>query len=492
MQAPAGEDPPSPAAELPRSRLNLVALLAALVTLDLTVGRMFLKLLPAEADLPNPALVRIVQTGHRFAGQLAAVLGWMVLVAALFVLGRRRYYRASTRLSLLFVGSVLAALVGIGLFSKIPGVLLLHLYLSFFFVGASVLLAILVSGAALHIRIGLVLLLVPAGVRYVVSINDRFATFLGWARRADLLPYVDGGLVVATALALLLLRPRRSHQAFALGLSLVVTAAAALLVRTHWDLAQRIAQYGFGLELPLQPWSAIAYCVAFGALLFVVTTHLQGDERDQLRAYGLLLLITNGLQLHWPSQLAIAAVGLLCLLESVTRPVSDPYRKDEIEELLRRAAVAAGASTVNLTGEGGGEAARLVGSLDGAPIEVVVQWRLGALASVDVTIASAPPRDPPFSLEYVEAPHLGPRADGPRLLLDDAELDAAFRVYDRRSVAAQLLDEQTRLGLLSTCRGWLAVWPQRGLRYRAKELARHPAALAETIGLLGLLWRRAA
>ncbi len=475
-----------------RSRLNLVALLALLVTVDLAVGRIFLRLVPADAELGNPLFLRVLRAAHGFVGQLAAVFGWLVLVAALLVIGRRSYYRASTRLSLILVGSVLAALVAVGLFGKIPGQLLLHLYLSFFFVAASAVLALLGTPAPLATRLGVVLLLLPAGLHYLVTLNDRFATFLGWSRRGDLLPIIDGGLLVGAALAMMLMRPRGARRAFAYVLALVVTAAATALVRTHWDIAQRIALNGFGLELPLIPAYASAYCIGLGAVIFLISAHLNGDDPDQLRAYGLLLLVANGLQLHWPSQLAIAAVGLLCLLESMARPDPNAYARAEIDALLRHAAVAVGTPTVSVTGPPGHEAARLAGTVAGAPVELAIAFRHGALALLEVTVASAPPRDPPFSIEHVAASHLGPRADGPRLFLDDIDLDRDLLIYDRRSVGALIFDDSARQALLVLCKGWLGVWPQRGLRYRARALPRHEQGLAETVALLGALWQRVA
>lgn len=485
---------PTAAPDAPRARMNLVGLLALLVTVELAMGRIFLKLLPADAaEGPSPLFLRALTGVHRFVGHLAAVLAWFVLAAALIVITRRTYYRASTRFSLVFVGSVLTALVGIGLVAKIPGALLLHLYLSFFFVAASAWMALLASRVPASLRLGLSLILLPAGAHYLIAINDRFATFLGWERRGDWLPYVDGALLLGIALGTVLLRPRRTRVAFALGLGVTLAAATAMLVQTHWDLAHRVAQHGFGLELPLNPIVSLGYAVGFGAALFLISLHLNGDDREQLRGYGLLLLVANGLQLHWPSQLAIAAIGILCLLESVARPDGEVYRAEEIEELLRYGGAAIGAGSVSMSGTADDQTARVVGQLEtGALVEVLLRWRHGMLDDLTVTIASAPPRDPPFSLEHIDSDDLGPRADGPRVLLDDLDLDRHFLVFDRRSVGAHLFDDTTRGQILSLCRGWLGVWPQRGLRYRANALPRSATALSDTLLMLGGLWRRVA
>lgn len=480
---------PSPAASPAPSRLNLAALLAVIVLVDLSFGRIFAKLLPSDGDMLPSAVLAALRWGTRFVGQLAAVLGWLLLVFMLATLARRNYYRRSTRVSLLFIGSVFSALVGVGLFARIPGALLLHLYLSFLFLAGSAILAILASRAPSGERLGVVILLLPIAAHFGLSLNDRFATFFGWSRQSDLIPYVDSAVLVGAAAAAGLFRPRRHHYAAPIAIAIVFAGLAATLVLTHWDIAQRIALNGFGLELPMQLGSALVYCVGLGTLVYAITINLLGEPRDQLRAYGLCILVANGVQLYWPSQLGIAMVGLFCLLEAAARPDDAGWSRDAQEASLRTAAVAAGAAQVTFNGEPGDESARLVGARDDQPVEVIVEWRGGRIENIEIALGGAPPRDPPFTLE-ARGTSNGPRADAPRLHFDDEALEQEFVCHDRKSVAATILDPLTQAKLRIDCRGWLAVWPQRGVRYRASRLSGRPDALASTVEMVVAVWER--
>ena len=48
----------------------------------------------------------------------------------------------------------------------------------------------------------------------------------------------------------------------------------------------------------------------------------------------------------------------------------------------------------------------------------------------------------------------------------------------------QLLDDATRARLQKLCAGWLGVWPQRGVHYRARTVAGGEDALPLLIELL--------
>src|SRR5207249_1120708 len=93
-----------------------------------------------------------------------------------------------------------------------------------------------------------------------------------------------------------------------------------------------------------------------------------------------------------------------------------------------------------------------------------------------------PPRNPPLSLER-RGQRLGPRADG-HVLSEDAELDRAILLFDRRGAAAPILDAEMRARMLVHLQGWLGVWPQRGAHYRARHLDSEAMSLANLVTLL--------
>jgi hypothetical protein len=193
------------------------------------------------------------------------------------------------------------------------------------------------------------------------------------------------------------------------------------------------------------------------------------------------------LQLTLPYQVALAALGLLCLADAAVRPSARALTREQFEHLIKEAAASVGAPRVTVTGPYGSEAVRLLAPHDTFPLGLVIQRRAGAIDEIEVVVGDVPPREPPFTLERRDAGRLGPRGEGDLVEIGDAAFDGAFRLRDRRDVGARLLDDTARARLLEHCHGWLGVWPRSGLRYRARRADNLPQLLQ----LLSELARRA-
>jgi hypothetical protein len=175
----------------------------------------------------------------------------------------------------------------------------------------------------------------------------------------------------------------------------------------------------------------------------------------------------------------------LCLLESAVRPELRALSTEAFDSVVRIGAAALGAKSVSLVGETGHEVARVSSPVQtGVPVALVLRRRAGVVDDLEISIGEVPPRDPPFSLERRGARGLGPRAEGGPVETGDLEFDRAFVMRDHRSVGARFLHDSTRAQLLELADGWLGVWPQRGLRYHASELAEGEEMLAKLISLL--------
>jgi hypothetical protein len=174
------------------------------------------------------------------------------------------------------------------------------------------------------------------------------------------------------------------------------------------------------------------------------------------------------------------------------RAAGDPLTREAFENIVRRGAASVGAPQVILTGADGYETVRLHGPpKGGAPLTLALSRQAGLISVVDVTVGESLPRDPPFTVERRGSARLGPRADGPLIETADADFDRAFSVRDRRGLNGKLLDDATRARLSQLCTGWLGVWPQRSVRYRAESLAGGEDALPLLIELLRDLAARA-
>jgi hypothetical protein len=199
-----------------------------------------------------------------------------------------------------------------------------------------------------------------------------------------------------------------------------------------------------------------------------------------------------GFDMEAPFQMTLAALGLLSIAESVVRSGGTPMSREDFENLMRRGAAAVGAPQVILTGASGYETVRLRSQQPGLPVALSVSRSAGHISGVDVVVGEALPRDPPFTVERRDAGRLGPRADGPAIETGDAEFDQSFATRDRRGLNAALLDDATRARLGALCTGWLGVWPQAGVHYRARTVAGGEDALPLLIELLRDLASRAA
>lgn len=498
---------PEPAPAPPSlSRLPLEALLAGVAFLELGLNRVLSRLIHLEFLQPRSGLTRAIDTVGLFAFQLVSVLGVMVLGAGILrVALYGREFRPGARASFPFVGAVFMTLAVLGICVRLPQNLHFHLHLSFLFLVMLMVLATLASHATASVKLGTVFLFGAVALRLVPAMLGRL-----WQRpplTASQSELVGHGVMVLIAVGALWLIPRRGRTRLAAVLTWIVVCAAALLIRRDWETAARVAAYGFGVELPIQPWGQLLCLGALAAAVYTTVRLLLHRGTQRLRGYGLVLLASGGLQLDLPYQLALVALGFLCLTESAVRVDGTPLTREAFDELVRRAAGSVGAPKVTVTGAPGYEVARLTSALVPAersdqsdapatpPVQVVLSRRAGVISDVQVTVGEAPPRDPPFSIEHRAAAGLGPHAAGNRVETDDPAFDRTFTVHDKRGAGAALLDEDTRARFTRHVTGWLGVWPQRGVRYRTSELpggAQNDDALPSLIAFLRELAARTA
>jgi hypothetical protein len=461
-------DSPRPSAT---SRVSLVAVLAAVAFVELVLNRVLGRLLHLEFLQPRSPGMRVFDDLSYFSFQLlsvAAVLLFAAGIARVAIVGKE--FRSGARASLPLVGAVFLVLAALGVVVRLPQNLVFHLQLSFLFVLLLLLLSTVASPATLRVKLGTVFLFLGIALRLAPQMAFRLNVF------EEPSPLVRDLLQVSSLSAIaagtLLFVPRRRSTRLAPILTWLVVCGAALLIRRDWETAARVAAYGFGLELPIQPWGQLIILATLAATLYATVRLLVVPGTHRLRGFGVVLLFLAGLELSAPGQLAVAALGFLCLAASAVRVDGAPLTREAFERLVKSGAAALGAQQVTITGTTGDEVARLHSPADaGKPITVVLSRRSSTLREVEVTVGETPPRDPPFTVEHGAAPRLGPRASGARVETGEAAFDAAFDVHDQRSAGTSLLDDATRAQLTSHLRGWLGVWPQRGVRYRAAELA---------------------
>ena len=476
------------------ARFPLVAVLAGVALGEFLINRIIGHLLPFDPLAPRGFWRHAFADTRLFLYELTAVLSVLLLAAALVrvAVGGDRY-RIGARLSLSLVGLVCVLLSALGAVVELPGDLFFHLHLSFTFLSLLIVLSIVAARAPARVRLGSVILFLPVALHFAA----RFVRRVSLAPELTATPLqleaiAQATLAAAAVVAVPCFAARRRGVRLALGLAAVLVGAAAVLVRVDWETAARVAAYGFGVALPMAPWALVVYLLALGGFSFTIVTLLMSPGPERLRGWGLLLFGLGGLDQQAPFQMTLAAIGLLCIAESVVRAAGAPMTRDAFETVVRRGAAAVGAPQVVLTGTSGYETVRLnAPPTAGLPVALTIARSAGLISRIDVVVGEAVPRDPPFTLERRDSARLGPRADGPTIETGDPEFDHAFVTRDRRGLNVQLLDDPTRARLGALCQGWLGVWPQRGVHYRARAIAGGEDALPLLIELLRDLAARA-
>jgi hypothetical protein len=468
----------------------VVVILGGIALLELVTNRIVARLLRTEFLQPRSSLTRALDDIGLFAFQFLSVLGLMVLIAGIGrVMVAGQEFRPGARMSLPIVGGVFVALSSLAMLVKLPGNLLFHLHLSFLFVTLLLALAVLASHASVAVKLGVVSLVAATGVKLVPAMMARLSAEPRFSALAnDVFSYTALALIVTGSI---LFVPRRGRLRAAPVITFLVVCGAAVLVRADWETAYRVAMYGFGVELPIHPWGQLAVLAALAATLYSTLSLLSVPGVHRLRGYGLMLLTLGGLSLELPAQLTLVALGFLCVAESAVRSDGKPIAREAFEQVVRRAAALIGAQQATITGTPGFEMARLHAPGDGR-LTVQIARRAGVISEVEIALGEVPPRDPPFCVELRSNAGLGPHEPGARVETGDAAFDRAFLVHDRRGAGAALLDDDMRKRMSELVTGWLAVYPQRGVIYRATSLPSGDDSLATLVTFVKEIAQRTA
>jgi hypothetical protein len=470
-------------------------MLVGVALAELALNRIFGHLIALDPFQARGFWRRALMDTRLFLYELVAILSAMMLGSALArIAATGDRYRIGARVSFSLVGIVVVVLSALGAVAELPPDLFFHLHMSFAFLALLITLSVVAARTQARLRLGAFILFLPIALHFGALLARRISPVPELTSTPlELEAVAQAMLAAAAVVSVPCFASRRRGVRLGLGLAALFVGATAVLVRLDWETASRVAAYGFGLVLPMAPWALIVYLLALGGFVFTVTTLLSSTGAEKLRGYGLLLYGVAGFDQESPFQMTLAALALLSIAESVMRGEGTPLSRETFENLLRRGAAAVGAPQVMLTGASGYETVRLLSQqATGLPVTLSVSRSAGHVSGVDVVVGEALPRDPPFTVERRDAGRLGPRADGPAIETGDAAFDHSFATRDRRGLNAKLLDDATRARLGALCTGWLGVWPQRGVHYRARTLAGGDDALPLLVELLRDLASRAA
>jgi hypothetical protein len=458
-----------------RAQPSLVALLLTLVALELLVRRILGPLLHIDLLAPAGRARDFADVAGFFFYQAATVLG--ILLATLG-LGRLlifpSYIPRGAKVGVAVLTVAYVPLLILGTWRPLPGPLEAYLQASFtVLVLLLVLAGLLAPGRHGRARLGLVVVAVPLVLRLAATLGLRLTQ--STAGTPALLFWIGEVCAVAAGgLMLPCFAPPRLRLGAAPVIALVAAVAAGVVAIENWEMAARVAAYGFGLQLPASKVGVALYALALGVWLLTTLSLIGRPGTLRLRGIGLGLVGLSGFQLEQPFQLAATLVGVLCLVESITRQ-SPRTTGEGWRALIRQIAAAIGAREVEVAGDEGYETARVrvrrtAGELE-AEVEVAFGRSGGELSHAEVVIGHAPSEEaPPVALTRRGTPKLG-RTRGEEVATGDLDFDEAFRIYDARHLTDRdrVLDDDLRPRLIEALDGWLAVWPGAGVRYRTRN-----------------------
>jgi hypothetical protein len=447
-------------------QMSLVGLLAAALLLELLLHRVGSRLLHEDVLVP-PRLGLVIDAGGRFlfffASLLAVVLaaggfGRFALASSLVPRGARLATAAPATLFLL--------LAMVGTCVRLRGALAIYLQGSFTALVTLVTLAAVLGRVSRRRRFGLVVLVLPLGLRFA-------GIFLEAGRSAESgrtmglygqLAVVAGGLMLPVCFGVLP-RGRRGWFAVLLAAGVLVAALAAQL--EDREMVARLGAYAFGIELPLERLVGGLFALSLAAWVWVVVGRVAGPGTSRLVGMGLGLIGLAGYQLHQPGYLAASLTGFLCLAMAGEREQRAMGASPSWRLALGKMAETLGFTEV---GEAAG-AVRMRGERGGHKVEIRLGQQAGELPQLEIVCGHAPAEEPaPLSLTRLGTDRLG-KAEGELVETGDLVFDAAFRVRDARVLTGPdlILTDEIRRDLVEVVEGWLGVWPGQGTCYRVRE-----------------------
>ncbi len=460
----------------PRSGPSLIFFVALLGLLELLLNRV-LGALPFIDLLPRHGRELVLLAG-RFAHEWAFALTAIVLGLAL---GRIATGRAglliATRVSLVLVGSVELTLAFIEHVDSLPGRLLIDQQLGQFSFALLTVLVVFLRPCKWRHKLGAVALLVP------IALSLGAAVGLGPSGiPLRTLAEISAAVAAPICAACFLPTAREAHLRIGAFVALFLTVAMLLLLREDWATTSRLSARVFAMDLPVTPWQSRLYLVALGAMLFTTVSLFTGPARSRLTGSGLLLILLGGLSVADPYHALVCLLGFLCVADAVgeTEPL---LTIADFKALCAELGSALGSDKLEVHQRPFTQVAKI----HSAQATLFVVRRNHRLHRFEILLGDPPLRHPSLSIAHQDSTRLGPSADAPSVRIGDPDFDAQFVIHDRRGTGSALLDEATRQQIAANLRGWLGIWPQRGLRYTAHEVSRGPALLAQ----LALLRRMA-
>lgn len=485
----------------------LTQLLLVVTVVELAMYRLAVPALRPSGDTAPPGWHQALNYVGLFLFYFATALALGILFFRLARAVRRdELYAAVARYPLVLFGAVFVGFALINTVTVPTGGLSFSLELSFALALAALIVAQVTRAGDIGAKIGLALLCAPLLIHFVgvaraqLLVTDE-VVFSGLPERVKSLG--QWALVVAALVSPYCFSPRPFFRSAARVGPLVVGAfvglIGALVLRQNYEVGMELAYRGLGIDIgPMAPTSMIAlYLMALGALAWTLTACFTSESvaRRQI-GVGVGLVFVGGYAFAWPLQYVVSMVGLLTIGDAArtapqqergatsnqTRykapPISAEVWQSYLSAVVERLRALVGSdkpvTVVTVSPEDDVARSHIVAELDGVPVRLQIERDHGSIVAIDIGCGELGDgdADPEWTLfARSDDKRLGAHPEPPRCPAretptGDAAFDARFRILDMAEHSQTFLDEDTRAKVSSLIDGWIAVWPDRGLRYR--------------------------
>ncbi len=493
------------------AQLDLVALLLFLVVLELVLNRLAVPVLRPSGQKAPPDWHRNLDLVGLFCFHLATALALGVAAFKVWTRTVAPGFVRPLKPLVALTGIVFLAMSTWVVFASSSPALAFRLEACFVAMLAALTVTLVASRADLRTTLGVVLLLLPFTLHFygtfrlhvLAGIDDSPELF---GRLQDIGQH---SVALAAIGAPVLLGPRPLMRAIArpgpMVISAFVASIGAVILRKHYEVGMELAERGLGMDIgPGAPPETMAlYVSAAAAAVWTVASCITSESSARRSiGLGLALVIAGGYGFAWPLQYLCGAVGLFTIAGGALRVrdeenlaavpparFSTPPIADRVWEAYVKNLVTALAARLETQRAGDREETTLAGTRAGLPFVLRLTRGIGrtvgagavgaGLESVELVFnrtdaeAGAPTEAPGWTMlaraENVLAAGSHPpppTVAGPRAQTGDPVFDGRFRLQDAAGLTARLLDDGLRARAAATLDGWVAIWPERALKYR--------------------------
>lgn len=482
----------------------MFAILLLVVMLEVVLGRLAVPVLRPPIGKPLPDWHKHLDQLGLFLLHLSTALAFgVVLLRGAELALERELHSGPVGILLAAAAAVFSVLAAWSVFSPEGSMAFWRETAFVVLIVALTVTALLRPGTDPLARLGLCLLAVPFLVHYYATLELHLmpAKLAKVSNLPDRIRDLGQRSIALVALAMpLCFAPRPLRQSLLRPTPLIlagfVGTLAAVTLRKHFEVGEKIASLGLGVQLgPGIPNERMAlYVAAVAAVVWVITSTLSSDSgARRTMGVGFALIVASGYSFDWPVRYLCAAAGFMAIATSVmivgaeeaavtgseppARFTSPPIPPEAWQGYVDALMIALGvtADGVRQRTHEAVEETLFSGHRRDLPFGLRILRSRQGIRSIEVIFGDVAPEraDPawtmlarPENLLATGAHPPPPASRGAVVRTGDATFDRRFKLLDEGALTPKLLDDALRARATAVLDGWLAVWPGACVHYK--------------------------